>query len=71
MRAAKALILRFRLNLGQLIREDNMAKGASYRYYYDLAGNITKRETYEFSITGLGDVKKTETLRPINMEKEL
>ena len=49
-------------DLGQLIREDNMAKGASYRYYYDLAGNITKRETYDFSITGLGDVKKTETL---------
>ena len=62
MRAAKALILRFRLNNGQLIREDNSALNKSFTYTYDLAGNITSRKTYAFTTGTLVTATKTETL---------
>lgn len=36
-------------DLGQLIREDNRAKGYTYVYTYDNAGNITSKKSYAFT----------------------
>ena len=47
-------------DLGQLIREDNRAKGYSYVYTYDNAGNITTKKTYAFTTGTLGTVQSTQ-----------
>lgn len=46
-------------DLGQLCREDNRAKGYSYVYEYDNAGNITVKKTYAFTTETLGDIQST------------
>ncbi len=46
--------------LGQLIREDDLAKGHSYVYTYDNAGNITSKKTYAFTTGTLGSVQSTK-----------
>ena len=43
-------------DLGQLIREDDRAKGYSYTYVYDNAGNILAKKQYAFSIGALGEM---------------
>ena len=46
-------------DLGQLIREDNLAKNATYVYTYDNAGNITSKKTYAFTVGTLGTATST------------
>ena len=46
-------------DLGQLIREDNRAHGATYTWTYDNAGNILNRKTYAYTIDALGTVQNT------------
>ena len=46
-------------DLGQLIREDNLAKNATYVYTYDNAGNITSKKTYAFTTGTLGTATST------------
>ena len=47
-------------DLGQLIREDNREKNASYEYIYDDAGNITAKKTYAFTTGTLGTATSTK-----------
>ena len=46
-------------DLGQLIREDNRAHGATYTWTYDNAGNILSSKTYAYTIGTLGTVQRT------------
>ena len=46
-------------SLGQLIREDNRAHGATYTWTYDNAGNILSSKTYAYTIGTLGTVQRT------------
>ena len=45
--------------LGQLTREDNIAKNKTYTYAYDDAGNITSKKTYAFTTGDLGTASST------------
>lgn len=40
-------------SLGQLIREDNMAKVSTYLYTYDCNGNLLSRTTYLLTDAGV------------------
>ena len=46
-------------SLGQLIREDNRAHGATYTWTYDNAGNILSSKTYAYTTGTLGTVQRT------------
>ena len=46
-------------DLGQLIREDNRAHGATYTWTYDNAGNILSSKTYAYTTGTLGTVQRT------------
>ena len=46
-------------DLGQLIREDNKAHGATYTWTYDNAGNILSSKTYAYTTGYLGSAQRT------------
>ena len=46
-------------DLGQLIREDNKAHGATYTWTYDNAGNILSSKTYAYTTGSLGSAQRT------------
>ena len=46
-------------DLGQLIREDNRAHGATYTWTYDNAGNILSSKTYAYTTGSLGSAQRT------------
>ena len=48
-------------DLGQLVREDNLALNKTYVWTYDNAGNITSKKTYAYTTGTLGTVQSTKT----------
>ena len=48
-------------DLGQLIREDNPYKNASYVYAYDNGGNRTSKKTYTYTTGTLGTATSTQS----------
>ena len=48
-------------DLGQLVREDNLALNKTYVWTYDNAGNITSKKTYAYTTGTLGTVQFTKT----------
>ena len=47
--------------IGQLVREDNIPRNATYIYKYDKAGNITSAETYALTAAGVTPSSPVDT----------